>query len=87
MQQLTEHIDQLGTHEHERIYTIVSRWTKDYTRTDTGVFVSTAKLPKECITELEQYVNFCFDQRKHLAETDAERERYEKLAKTGHGSS
>jgi len=87
MEQLKQRLDQLDPNEHEQVFTVISKWTKEYTRTDTGIFVSTAKLPKECIEELERYVHFCFDKRKHLEESAAEREKYEKLAKTGHGSS
>lgn len=87
MEQLKERLDQLDPNEHEQLFVIVHKHTKEYTRSDTGVFVSSDKLPKECIEEMERYVHFCFDQRTHLEAATAERMRYEKLAKTGHGSS
>ena len=87
MEQLKQRLDQLDPNEHEQVFTIISKWTKEYTRSDTGIYVSSDKLPKGCIAEIEQYVNFCFDQHKHLEEAAVERQKYEKLAKTGHGSS
>ena len=87
MEQLKERLDQLDPNEHEQLFAIVQKYTREYTRSDTGVYVSSDKLPKDCITEMERYVNFCFDQRTHLEAATAERMRYEKLAKTGRGSS
>ena len=83
MEQLKQRLDQLDPNEHEQIYVIIRKYTREYTRSDTGIYVSSDKLSKECILEMEQYVNFCFDQRTHLEAASAERMRYEKLAKTG----
>lgn len=87
MEQLKQRLDQLDPNEHEQLFAIIQKYTREYTRSDTGVYVSSDKLPKECITEMEQHVNFCFDQRKDLEAATVERMRYEKLAKTGRGSS
>ena len=87
MEHLKQRLDQLDPNEHEQLFVIVQKYTREYTRSDTGVYVSSDKLPKDCISEMEKHVNFCFDQRKHLEAATAERMRYEKLAKTGRGSS
>ena len=83
MEQLKQRLDQLDPNEHEQLFTIIRKYTREYTRSDTGIYVSSDKLSKECVAEIEQYVNFCFDQRTHLEAASAERMRYEKLAKTG----
>ena len=83
MEQLKQRLDQLDPNEHEQLFTIIRKYTREYTRSDTGIYVSSEKLSKECVAEMEQYVNFCFDQRTHLEAASAERMRYEKLAKTG----
>lgn len=76
-------LESLNQNEHEEIFKIVRKYTQEYTRSDTGVFVSSHNLPPECLTEMEAYVHFCFDQRKHLEADSALRTSYEKLAKTG----
>jgi len=72
----------LDPNEHEQIFRIVYKFTKEYTRSDNVVFVSSASLPAVCISEIEAYVRFCFDQRTQLDADTEERMRYAKLAKT-----
>ena len=82
LESLRDHLQQLDPNEHEQLFRIVYKYTKDYTRSDNVVFVSSAELPSECIGEMEAYVRFCFDQRTHLDADTEERMRYAKLAKT-----
>lgn len=76
-------LERLEQNEHEQIFKIIRKYTNEYTRSDTGVYVSSKNLPPACLTEMEQYVTFCFDQRAHLEAGDVDRSKYEKLAKTG----
>ena len=76
-------LERLEQNEHEQIFKIVRKYTKEYTRSDTGVYVSSKNLPEECLAEMQRYITFCFDQRAHLEAGDVDRSKYEKLAKTG----
>jgi hypothetical protein len=76
-------LERLEQNEHEQIFKIIRKYTNEYTRSDTGVYVSSKNLPVECLSEVERYIAFCFDQRVHLEAGDVDRSKYEKLAKTG----
>jgi hypothetical protein len=80
--ELKERIDNLEEAEHEQIFNVICKYTKEYTRSDNGVYISSKSLPPECIKEIEKYVNFCFDQRVQLAKDNELRAKYEKLIKT-----
>lgn len=82
MEVLRDHLQQLDPNEHEQLFRIVHRYTKEYTCADNSVFVSSANITKECVSEMEAYVRFCFDQRRHLDADSAERMKYARLAKT-----
>jgi hypothetical protein len=79
-------LESLDQNEHEQIFKIIRKYTNEYTRSDTGVFVSSHNLPPECLREMDTYIHFCFDQRKHLEADSALRTSYEKMAKTGKSS-
>jgi len=76
-------LEKLEQNEHEQIFKIVRKYTSEFTRSDTGVYISSKNLPQECLEEMERYITFCFDQRTLLDARDADRSKYEKLAKTG----
>ena len=76
-------LERLEQNEHEQIFKIVRKYTGEYTRSDTGVYVSSKNLPQACLDEMERYITFCFDQLEHLEAGDVYRSKYEKLAKTG----
>ena len=80
--ELKDKIDQLEESEHEQIFDIIRKYTKNYTRSDNGVYVSSKNLSVECIKDIEKYVGFCFDQRIQLAKDNELRAKYEKLIKT-----
>lgn len=63
-EQLKENIDKLDAQEHEQILHIVMRYTEQYTKTNSGVLVSSDNLPNECLVEMEKIVKFYMDQRK-----------------------
>lgn len=65
-EQLKERMEKLDADEHAQIFEIVKRYTQDYTRTQTGVLVSSETLPDECLVEMERMVTYFFDQRKWM---------------------
>ena len=63
-EQLKEAIEKLDAQEHAQIFSIIQRYTEQYTKTNTGVLVSSESLPNECLLEMEKMVKFYMDQRK-----------------------
>jgi hypothetical protein len=72
-EQLKERLEKLDADEHVQIFEIIKRYTSDYTRTQTGAFVSSDALPDECIVEIEKMVTYYLDQRKRMDADLAER--------------
>lgn len=75
-------IEKLEENEQTQIFKIVQTYTKEYTRTDTGVFVSSDALTDACLKEIEQYVRFCHDQKKRMDEETKLRKKYERMVKS-----
>lgn len=71
-ERLKETLDKLDPEEHAQVFGIINRYTSDYTKTQTGVFVSSDVLPDQCIEEMEALVAYFLDQRKQM---DAERQK------------
>lgn len=69
-EQLREQIDKLEPEEHAQIFAIIVKHTDSYTKTQTGVMVSSDTLNDECLIEMEKMVQFYRDQRKRM-ESDA----------------
>lgn len=69
-ERLKETLDKLEPEEHAQVFGIINRYTSDYTRTQSGVFVSSDVLPDQCLMEMEALVAYFLDQRKRM---DAER--------------
>jgi len=67
---LKEKIEKLDPQEHAQLFAIIKRYTDTYTKTQTGVLVSSETLPAECFVELDKMVSFFLDQRKWM-ETEA----------------
>ena len=65
-EQLKEKIEKLDAEEHAQIFEIIKRYTETFTKTQTGVLVSSDALPDECITEIETLVAYYIDQRKRI---------------------
>jgi len=63
---LREHLDTLDVHEHAQVFNIIKKYTDEYTRTQSGVLVSSESLPEPCISEMETLVAFYVDQRKRM---------------------
>ena len=70
-ERLKETLDKLDPEEHAQVFGIINRYTSDYTKTQTGVFVSSDVLPDQCLQEMETLVSYFLDQRKRM---DAERQ-------------
>jgi hypothetical protein len=69
LEALRERIDALDPQEHAQLFDVLKRYTDKYTKTQTGVLVSSDALPAECLRELDKMVSFYADQRKRM-ETD-----------------
>jgi len=76
---LKEQLDKLEPNEHKQIFDIIKRHTEQYTKTQTGILVSTNVLNDECLNDIQTYVNFCLDQRKRMEEDLKTRKTYEQM--------
>ena len=75
---LKEKLDKLDPQEHAQIFEVIRRYTDTYTKTQTGVLVSTDSLSDECLQEIEKLVLFYMDQRKRMDADTLERKAYVK---------
>lgn len=76
---IKEHLDTMESIQHNQVFSIIKKYTDQFTKTQTGVLVSTDNLSDECITEIEKYVNFCLDQKKRIDDDQKIRKTYERL--------
>jgi hypothetical protein len=65
-EQLKEKIEKLDAEEHAQIFEVIKRYTEAFTKTQTGVLVSSDALPDECIAEIETLVAYYIDQRTRI---------------------
>ena len=65
-EKLRDQLDTLDIHEHAQVFAVIKKYTDEYTRTQSGVLVSSESLPDGCITEMETLVAFYLDQRKRM---------------------
>jgi len=70
---LKEKLEKLDAQEHEQLFVIIKRYTSQFTKTQTGVLVSSDVLPDECLREMDRMVSFYMDQRKRMEADAAER--------------
>lgn len=77
-EQLKERVEKLDADEHAQIFAVIKRYTQNFTKTHSGVLVSSDNLPDECMLEIEKMVTFYFDQRKRMESDANERKNYEK---------
>lgn len=75
---LKEKLEKLDPQEHAQIFEVIRRYTDTYTKTQTGVLVSTDSLSDECLHEIEKLVLFYIDQRKRMDADALERKAYVK---------
>jgi hypothetical protein len=76
---MKEQIDRMDTNEHNQVFSIIKRYTDQFTKTQNGVLVSTDNLNDECLTEIDKYINFCLDQKKRMDDDLRTRKTYERL--------
>ena len=76
---LKDQIDKLDATEHRQIYNIVKLHVPQVTRVQNGILVSTDTLNDACLTEIENYILFCLDQRKRMEEDAKTRKIYERM--------
>ena len=76
---LKEQIDKMEANEHNQIFSIIKKYTDQFTKVNNGVLISSDNLPDECLEEIEKYVQFCTDQRKRMEEDMKTRKNYERL--------
>lgn len=72
---LKERLEKLDADEHAQIFAIIQRYTDQYTRTQTGVLVSSDALPDACLFELETMVTYFNDQKKRMDKESVDRRR------------
>lgn len=80
-ERLKEQIEKLEDNEQVQVFQIIRKYTKEFTRTETGVFVSTESLPAKCLEEVGVYIRFCADQKKSNEEHMRLRKTYERMVK------
>ena len=65
-EKLKENLDKLDAEEHAQIFNIIKKYTDSFTKTQTGVLISSDNLSDECLVEMEQMVKYYLDQRKSI---------------------
>jgi hypothetical protein len=65
-EKLKENLDKLDAEEHAQVFAIIKKYTDSFTKTQTGVLVSSDTLSDECLLEMESLVKFYLDQRKSM---------------------
>ena len=76
---MKESIDKLEANEHSQIFSIIKKFTSNYTKTQSEVLVSSDTLSDECLKEIESYIHFCVDQKVRMEEDVKTRKGYERL--------
>ncbi len=76
---LKEQIDILDENEHVQLFTIISKYTDNVTKSTNGVYISWENLTEECLQEVEKYVLFCIAQHKRMEEDLKTRKTYERM--------
>lgn len=76
---MKEQIDRMDESEHAQLFTIVRKYTDQFTKTQNGVLISTDGLNDECLTEIDQYIHFSMDQRKRMEDDMKTRKSYERM--------
>jgi len=65
-EKLKENLEKLDAEEHAQIFNIVKKYTDNFTKTQTGVLISSESLSYECLVEMEKMVNYYLDQHKTI---------------------
>ena len=65
-EKLKENMEKLDAEEHAQIFTIIKQYTDTFTKTQTGVLISSESLSDACLLEMEKLVIYYLDQRKTM---------------------
>ncbi len=65
-EKLKENLEKLDPEEHAQVFNVIKKYTDTYTKTQSGVLVSSDVLPDECLKEIETMVTYYLDQRKTM---------------------
>lgn len=76
---MKEQLDNMDSNEHNQVFKIIQKYTDQYTKTQTGILISTDNLNDECLNEIDKYIHFCMDQKKRMEEDLKTRKNYERL--------
>lgn len=76
---MKDQLDLMDSNQHTQIFNIVKKYTNTFTKTQSGILVSTDNLSSECLEEISNYINFSIDQKKRIEEDAKTRKTYERL--------
>ena len=76
-EKVKEQLELLDANEHAQIFKIINQYTTTFTKTQSGVLVSSDVLPDSCILEIEKMIAFYLDQHKRMESDAIERKAYE----------
>lgn len=76
---MKDQLDRMDINEHSQLLTIIRKYSEQFTKTQTGILVSTDTLNDECLTEIEKYITFSMDQRKRMDDDLKTRKTYERM--------
>jgi len=76
---MKDQLDLMDSNQHTQIFNIVKKYTNTFTKTQSGILVSTDNLSSECLEEINNYINFSIDQKKRIEEDAKTRKTYERL--------
>jgi hypothetical protein len=78
-ERMKDYIDKMEPNEHAQILLIIRKYTNNFTKTQTGILISTENLNDECMNEINAYIHFSIDQRKRFEEDSKQRKSYERM--------
>jgi hypothetical protein len=76
---MKDQLDLMDSNQHTQIFNIIKKYTNTFTKTQSGILVSTDTLSSECLEEINNYINFSIDQKKRIEEDTKTRKTYERL--------
>jgi hypothetical protein len=78
---LKDQLDRMDPNEHTQVFNVIKKYTDQFTKTQSGVLISTDQLNDACLTEIEKYITFRNDQKKQMEEDLKTRKNYERLVR------